>query len=206
MMDTASGSTMVDVAFALSGQRLPREHRRALAEALTVRLPWLADEPIAGVHRINIAAGAGEMALLSRRSRLTLRVQRARAQVLAALAGARLDLGDGFLVVAGPPSLRELQPHGTLYAHAVVADDIDEVAFLATVGAELAALGVVARAICGRLQSVGDGDQVRPGYSLMLDQLTPEAALRVLERGIGPRRLWGCGLFVGHKSAAAVGH
>ncbi|MCE3273209.1 MAG: Cas6 Crispr, partial [Ramlibacter sp.] len=35
--------------------------------------------------------------------------------------------------------------------------------------------------------------------------LTRAESLRVLRRGIGPQRLLGCGLFVPHKSAAAVG-
>jgi CRISPR-associated protein Cas6 len=203
----AAPPTMVDVAFALSGWGLPRSYPRALAEALARRLPWLAAEPDAGVHRINLAAGGAAVALLSGRSRLTLRVPRARVEALAALVGLRLDLGGEALHIVGAPQQRELLPHGTLYAHVVAAaGDDDEAAFLADVGAELAALGVAARSICGRLQSIGQGDQARPGYSLMLDQLAPEAALRVLERGIGPHRLWGCGLFVPHKSAAAVGH
>ncbi|MBL0151411.1 MAG: hypothetical protein IPP87_23235 [Ideonella sp.] len=37
-MDEAR-STMIDVAFALAGDVLPREHRRALADALAPRLP-----------------------------------------------------------------------------------------------------------------------------------------------------------------------
>jgi len=206
MMDGAPGSTMVDVAFTLTGQRLPREHRRALAEVLARRLPWLADEPAAGVHRINVASGAGPLALLSGRSRLTLRVPRGRIEALAALVGLQIDFGEHTLTVGGGSHTRELLPHGTLYAHVVAATDDDETAFLAAVDAELAALGVVARSICGRRQPIGGEGSPRAGYSLMLDQLSPESALCVLEHGIGPHRLWGCGVFVPHKSAAAVGH
>ena len=43
------------------------------------------------------------------------------------------------------------------------------------------------------------------GYSLMLDGLSAEGALRLLDAGLGPHRRLGCGLFVPHKSAAAVG-
>jgi hypothetical protein len=42
------------------------------------------------------------------------------------------------------------------------------------------------------------------GYSLMLDGLSPADSLRVLEAGLGRHRRLGCGLFVPHKSAAAV--
>lgn len=198
-------STMVDVAFALVGDALPREHRRALAEALAPRLPWLADTPGAGVHRINVSAGAGRQALLSRRSRLTLRVPREQAAALDVLAGAEFDLGDQRLRLDGPPRPRELLPHGALYAHVVAARSDDELEFLAAIDAELAALGITGRRMCGRLQHLDDGAAMLPGYSLMLDGLSPAHALRLLESGLGPHRLWGCGLFVPHKSAAAVG-
>jgi hypothetical protein len=43
------------------------------------------------------------------------------------------------------------------------------------------------------------------GYSLLLDGLSPEHALRVMCTGLGAHHELGCGLFVPHKSAAAVG-
>jgi hypothetical protein len=39
----------------------------------------------------------------------------------------------------------------------------------------------------------------------MLSGLNAAQSLRVLRQGVGPHRLLGCGLFVPHKSAAAVG-
>jgi CRISPR-associated protein Cas6 len=86
----------------------------------------------------------------------------------------------------------------------VAADEgVDELAFLQVVQAELAALGIAGRPICGRLQAM-EADRLH-GYSLMLDGLSAEGALRLLEAGLGPHRRLGCGLFVPHKSAAAVG-
>jgi CRISPR-associated protein Cas6 len=90
-----------------------------------------------------------------------------------------------------------------LYAHFVAAGDGDELAFLDAVAAELSALGVACRSICGRRQVVEGG--ALQGYSLMLDGLNAAGALRVLEAGIGRHRRWGCGIFVPHKSAVAVG-
>ena len=42
-------------------------------------------------------------------------------------------------------------------------------------------------------------------FSMMLHALVPEQSLRLQQHGLGPHRLLGCGLFVPHKSAAAVG-
>jgi CRISPR-associated protein Cas6 len=196
---------MVDVSYALSGAALPRDHRRLLADALGRALPWLAELPGTGVHRINVSQGGGPQLLLSQRSRLTLRVPRERVAALEALAGAVLDIGGHAVRLGEAATVRELLPHRTLYAHLVAAEGDDEIAFMAAVDAELAALGVPCRPICGKRQVVDDGGQPLPGFSLMLDGLARADALRLLETGLGGHRLLGCGLFVPHRSAAAVG-
>jgi hypothetical protein len=76
-------------------------------------------------------------------------------------------------------------------------------AFLRAARAELDALGVPCRAICGRHQVTEA--QALQGYSLMLDGLSAAGALCVLQAGLGRHRRLGCGIFVPHKSAAAVG-
>lgn len=193
---------IVDIAFTLAGDSLPRDHRRALADALERALPWLAGLHGAGIHRLNVSAGAGPRALLSGRTRLTLRLPRERARDAAVLAGTDIHVGRQQLHI-GAHHIRELLPYGTLYAHLVAADDADEGAFMRAADAELQVLGVPCRLICGRRQLVESG--VVQGFSLMLDGLAPAHALRVLEAGLGPQRRLGCGVFVAHKSAAAVG-
>ena len=202
MHDTAA--SMVDVSYALRGQALPRDNRHALARALERLVPWLADPSQAGVHHINIVAGDGPTALLSRRARLVLRVRRERLPELAPLQGATLDLG-GFTVHLGSdPAVRELLPYGTLYAYAVATADDDELAFLGSIESELEAMQVPCRRICGRRQLIDNDGERLTGFSLMLDGLSPADSLRVLESGLGRHRRLGCGLFVPHKSAAAL--
>jgi CRISPR-associated protein Cas6 len=194
---------MIDLAFAVAGETLPRDHRRELAAAIERALPCWPELESAGVHRLNVSAGGGPQALLSHRTRLTLRVPRERAIEALALEGADLQVGASRLRV-GAPQARELRPYSTLYAHLVAAaEGAEEADFLDGVAAELAALGVAGRPICGRLQVVEAG--TLRGYSLMLDGLTPAGALRILEAGVGRHRHWGCGVFVPHKSAVAVG-
>lgn len=197
-------SAMVDVAFPLAGSTVPRDHRRLLADALQAVLPWLGSAPGAGVHRVKVVDGLGERALLSQRARLVLRVPREQAAALAPLAGRELALG-GDSVRLGDPAPRELLAHHTLYAGFVAAPGDDELGFVAAVDAELQALGVRCERICGRESALDAGARPLPGFSLMLHALSAADALRVLERGIGPHRLLGCGLFVPHRSAAAVG-
>lgn len=201
---TTTASARVDVAFALQGHDLPRDHRLALAQAVAALLPWLADDPQAAVHPVKLVPGSGERSLLSGRARLVLRVARERVADLAVLAGRTLDVG-GCTLHVGEPHCRELLPHTTLYAHFVEAGEVDEGAFLDTVSAELQRLEVSCHRVCGREQRLRGPQQPLHGFSLMLHGLRAQASLRVLEQGLGGHRLMGCGVFVPHKSAAAVG-
>lgn len=203
---------MLDLAFTVQGHELPRSYRAALAEALQRVLPWLDEAGGAAVHRLNVVAcGDAGCLRLSGRTRLTLRLPRERvAEASARLCGLTLQLPAGHALRLGAAQQRELLPFGTLYAHFVAAAgndaDNDEAAFLAQVQRALATLGVGARVICGRHQQLEEG-AARPlgGYGVMLDGLSRDDSRRVLECGIGAYRLLGCGVFVPHKSAAAVG-
>lgn len=195
---------MVDVIFPLQGQTLPRDHRRALAQALERLVPRLSEAGRSGVHRINVVAGDGDTALLSQRARLTLRVPREVVAELAPLRGALLDVAGCELQIGASEVVRELLPHTTLYAHLVTTADEDELDFMGSIERELDALGVPCRPICGRRQVIDDDGTRVTGYSLMLDGLSPAGSLRVLEAGLGQRRSLGCGMFVPHKSGAAV--
>ncbi|MBK6854042.1 MAG: type I-MYXAN CRISPR-associated protein Cas6/Cmx6 [Burkholderiales bacterium] len=204
--------TMVDVAFAVeldaaaSTRALSHDYHHELAEALTLAWPPLANTPGIGVHPLRLSAGS--QALLSRRSRLTLRVPAAQLDDCLELVGCTLDL-TGCVLRLGSARAHELLPWGTLYAHLVSTsttrpdEDDDEITFMRRVYAELDALQVSARVICGRRHAIDGGRLV--GHGLMLDGLTTTHALRMLDTGLGPHRLLGCGVFVPHKSAAAVG-
>lgn len=201
--DAETPAEMVDLAFVTEGPSVPRDHRVLLADAVEAALPWLAATAGAGVHRLNLSQGAGGQPLLSRRTRLVLRVPRERAADAAVLVGRTLNLGAHPLKV-GALQARELRPWGTLYAHLVAADAAqDEAGFMRDVDAELRRMGVPCRPICGRQQLLEDGRLT--GYSLMLDGLSAGNSLRLQQQGIGRHRRLGCGLFIPHKSAAAVG-
>lgn len=202
-MDTIAATT-VDVVYPIHGERLPRDHRQALAEALECVLPGVTAWPGLGVHRVNVVAGTGSSALLSQRARLTLRVRREQLAAMAPLDDARLHVG-GHALQLGRAQVRELVPHGTLYSHLVTTDDDDELVFQAAVERELESLHVRARPICGHRDVVAIGSAGSlTGFSLMLDGLAPADSMQVLESGLGRHRRLGCGVFVAHRSAAAV--
>jgi CRISPR-associated protein Cas6 len=194
----------VDVAFALEGRALARDHAQALADALALRLPWLAGHPTAGIHAVKVVPGSGPQGWLSQRARLLLRVPQSREGELSALTGCTLGVAGSDLRL-GAPTPHRLLPHGTLYAYFVAARNDDETVFMQDVQAELDALRVGAHTVCGKRQQRRSDAGVLVGFSLMLHGLGAADSLTVQRRGIGPYRALGCGLFVPHKSAAAVG-
>lgn len=199
-------ATMIDVVFPLLGHCLARDHRLALADAIEVAAPVWAGLPRAGIHPIHLVANSGEPALLSQRARLVLRVPRNSVDLVEdSLADRELDV-DGHRVKLGMPHRRGLLPHNTLYAHFVAVDHgEDEGDFLAAINAELDALGARCHRVCGRRQHYRGREATLVGYSLMLHGLAAGDSLRVLEAGIGRHRRLGAGVFVPHRSAAAVG-
>ena len=199
----SADSTLVDVVFPLRARALPRDHAQALQQALCAQWPWLLTEPLAGVHPIKLVHGLEESALLSQRVRLAVRVSAARAEQLLALTEVAFSL-DGQALSLGAPHLRALQPHTTLIAHRVASDTADEITFMAAVAAELAELGIGGLPVCGLHHAIQVAGRRQDTFSLMLHQLAVQDSLRLQQHGLGPQRLLGCGLFVPHKSTAAV--
>ena len=193
----------VDVVFPVDGSTLARDHGQALQAALCAQLPWLGNEALAGIHAIKLVPGGADPALLSRRSRLLVRLGAARAADLLALRSLELDV-DGHILQLGAPHLRELQPHATLYAYKVAADSGDEMALMDAVNSELSVLAIGGERVCGKRQHMLVSGRTVTTFSLMLHALSPEQSLRLQQHGLGPYRLMGCGIFVAHKSAAAV--
>ncbi len=194
---------MVDVAFALRGGSIPADHGWNLFRLLSERLDWLAAEPDAGVHPIRGARAVAGEVHLGTRARLMLRLPRKRVEQSFALSGARLDLGDS--VEVGSAQVRPLFAHGTLYSQFVTTATPDEARFQRDVSAELQSASVGCKVVCGNMRRAQTQGAEIVGFSLMLHELSPEDSLRMQASGLGNGRKYGCGIFVPHKSAAAVG-
>lgn len=194
----AARLTVVDVAFAVSGGRLPRDHSLELWQALEHAAPSLAEDDATAVLPIR-AASAGDLGLvLARRSRLLMRLPEARIAAALELCGKRLELG-GTLIEVGAAKTRPLAPYATLYSQRVAAEDSDEPAFVRQVARELARLEIHSEFIIGKRSGARGEDGELSGYSVMLAGLAPGASLALQAAGLGAWRRLGFGVFVGHK-------
>ena len=190
----------VDVVFGLEGTSLPSDHAEALALAVAVWLPWLADEPTAGIHPLRTSPTSQGLVLLARRARLMLRVPADRAAASLGLGERRLDVGEGLAIGVG--AVKALAPSPTLYAGRVASAAKDERAFHDEVAGWLDVAGVRCEFISGRPRPFAAGGHEVRAYGLALHGLTPADSLEVQREGFGPHRRLGCGIFVPHKAIA----
>lgn len=198
------GDEVIDFVFGLQGRTIALDYADRLWRGLAEHLAWLRDEPEAGVHPLaGVSAGDVEL-YLTRRARLALRLPASRSASVGTLVGRRLDLGGEVLV--GAVSERRLSPARVLYASFVSMGEADEQRFLERCQSDLAAIGVGARQmVCGKARRSEGSEGEWRGFSLMIAGLDAPASLVVQRRGIGRERGRGCGVFVPHKSVAAVG-
>jgi CRISPR-associated protein Cas6 len=209
---------VVDLVFDIRCRELPVDHAHALWSALRRHLPELAEDDRLGVHSIHVAGSQngwerpdpklGQRLMLSRRTKLTLRVPKNRAdRVEQALRGAELDI-EGCTLTIGDSKRRLLSSQGTIFSRHVVLEEAeagDENAFLRRIVEHLRGRGIhVTKALCGRTVEIQGPDGSVLTRSVMIAGLGADESVRVQQEGIGPLRHMGCGIFIPHKGIAAV--
>jgi len=206
---------IVDVLFALQCRAILVDHSYALSRALLDAAPWL-DAPDCGIHSIHVAGsqngwerpahGGDQQLLLSRRTKLSIRVPAAKvAELRTALEGKTLDVGGAALTIGGGKP-RALGREGTLFSRYVAGPaNVDEEGFLRWAADTLAARDIrIRKALCGKTTALATPDGPLDTRSLMLAGLKPDESLRLQQQGLGPHRAMGCGLFIPHKGIDAV--
>lgn len=205
---------IADVVFSIRCRSLPVDHAYALSQAVSRALPWFAEEAHAGLHTIHVAeSGNGWMrpddpnALLhlSRRTKLMLRLPKQRIADAGRLTGQTLDVGGNALQVE-QAVVKPLSPITTLFSRYIVArEGLDEMAFMREAQALLADLGIKPKKmLCGMERVIATPERKIHTRSLMLADLAVEESVRLQQRGLGPGRTLGCGLFIPHKDIKEV--
>lgn len=206
---------VVDLRFRLEAGIIPLDHAQILGESLLQVLPWLPDEKNCGVHMIHVAASGNgwlrpedpenEVLCLSNRTRLHLRIPHHRVEDAQQLIGNTILLGDSAIKV-GKAQVKPLSDSTTIFARYIVSDnDESESDFMQRQLEALESMDIkVKKMLCGIQNVFKINEQVVHTKSLMLAELTPEESILLQEKGLGPLRLSGFGLFNAHKGIAPV--
>lgn len=195
---------VLDFQYELSAGEIPADHGPALYAEVLRHLPWLADTPDAGIHPVHGApSGRNDNLVINRRVKLVLRLPVARQEAAHALVGRSIDPGAGKMMI-GPLKEKNLTPFGTLYSHFVTLGNADEAMILAEIRRKLDELGIQCGLIPGLQRKMRTPDGEISGHTLMLHDLSMAHSLAVQESGLGLHRVWGCGIFIPHKSIKEV--
>jgi CRISPR-associated protein Cas6 len=199
----AHGSTMRDLQFDLVGLELAGDHGQLLHDEIARHLPWLPTCAGAGILAIHGADSGHGSLMISRRTRLWLRLPLDRAEEARALVGKELALGYAPIRI-GAMQIKPLSPFGYQYSPFVDLGTADEQGFMIAAQRELDALSIRCGMIPGKARKMHTSQGEVSGYSLMLHDLSLGDSVRLQEQGMGGHRLMGCGLFVPHKSIKEV--
>jgi len=210
----SEASKMIDVAYRINCKTLPFDHAYELSKEITKLLPWLVEDKLSGIHTLHGPdSGNGwmraedEEIFLSQRTRLIIRIPKEKValakqlenQILEVL-GNKIKIGKSnvkpFLVV------RDLICRFVLN-HEDVCENENE--FLSKMINELNSFEIsIKKAICGKTKNLTIDGKKRLGRSLMIADLSKENSVRLQDIGVGEGRIFGCGIFLPHKSIDAV--
>ena len=206
---------IVDVSFKVQCKQLPLDHAYALSQTIQKELPWIADEPQAGIHLIHGAeSGNGwirpqepdAILNLSRRTRFMLRLPKHRITDANQISGKQLEVG-GHKLELSHPQQKSLSPLTTIFSRYIITENIEnEEAFLDQAAKLLNKEGIqVKKMMSGRAHVLRMPGKNLSTRSLMIDGLEIEQSIYLQQHGLGEGRKIGCGLFIPHKGIDAVG-
>ena len=186
-----------------------------LAQALLDALPWLDKEERAGIHLIHGAESSHgwrrpedpehEVLHLSQRTKLVLRLPKERVADAREITGTVLMIG-GYRMEVGEARVRTLSSQTTIFSRYVVANENeDEEQFLQHAAGQMREMNIgVRKLLCGRSHVFHLPGQQIFTRRLMATDLTSEESIRLQQKGLGPGRKLGCGLFIPHKGITAT--
>lgn len=192
---------MIDIVFDLDGTSVPEGYPFALWSEVVRCLPWLKQENDAGILPLR-GSVSGEHLLLSKRTKLVLRVPMEHAAQAGQLSGKQLKV-DGNTLLVGKGKERALQAATTLHSY-IVESNLGEIEFLAAMKEKLHEMNIPCNLICDKHRKIRGVNQTLSGFGLVLHDLKPLASLEIQRIGLGGARHFGCGMFVPFKAISGL--
>lgn len=210
----------VDVHFNLQGKEIPADHGYHLLSSLSKIVPFLHDNPEIAVHPISGRLIGNRMLLITRNSRLIIRLPSEAISQILPLAGKDLNI-NGSVLKVGVPSTRALIPSARLYSRLVVIKGFTEPeTFLEAAQRQLSKMDVKGVPYLINQEHIKEANRERNGgthspylrrtlkirdkeivgFAMGVENLTAEESVLLQEKGIGGRRRFGCGVFIPYRS------
>lgn len=207
---------VLDVNFAIQCKELPIDHAWALSKAIVETLPWMENEPIAGIHNIHVAeSGNGwerpddcenETLRPSRRTKLILRIPKHRLEDVKTLINQTLNI-NGYPLTVGKMQEKPIVNSSVIFARYVLSSDEEtENAFLQRMSNDIKQLinENVKKMMCGKTYTIQTPDGKLLARHLMIADLKNESSVKIQQYGLGEARTLGCGLFMPHKGIKSL--
>ena len=205
-------SQMIDVAFHINCKILPYDHAYELSKAIINLLPWMKNTELSGIQTLHGPdSGNGwvrsenEEIFLSKRTRLVLRVPRADVIKTKSIEHKTINVL-GSEIKIGKSSIKSFLVVRDLICRFVLCNDTqNEEEFLSAIRNELKNHNIfIKKAICGKTKSLTIDGNKKFTRSLMIADLSKENSILLQDLGVGEGRVFGCGIFLPHKSIDAV--
>jgi CRISPR-associated protein Cas6 len=205
-------SEMVDLSFSVDCKELPYDHAYELSSEIIKLIPEIKNDKRNAIQTLHGPMSGngwvradGENIFLSKRAKLCLRVSKDHVEKIKEIEGKKIKLFGNDLNI-GKSKMKSFLVVRDLFCRFVSCnEDLPEDSFLEEVQTELRAYKVnINKALCGQSKRISFGDKTLYTRSLMIADLSKEEAVTLQEEGVGKHRLFGCGIFLPHKSIDAV--
>tara|TARA_A100001015_G_scaffold69080_1_gene76525 strand:- start:1318 stop:1809 length:492 start_codon:yes stop_codon:yes gene_type:complete len=142
---------------------------------------------------------------LSKRAKLIMRINKTQIDDIKDIEGKEIKLFGNSLKI-GVSKVKNFLIVKDLFCRFVISDKkISEDDFLEKIQMELRNFNVnIKKALCGKSMTINFDKNTEYTRSLMIADLSKEESLKLQEEGVGGKKLYGCGIFLPHKSIDAV--
>ena len=202
---------IVDVSFRVDCNKISIDHAYDLFEAVSSKLPIINDIDNLAIHSVYGAeSGAGwerpeTEIYLSKRTRFCIRTPVEYAEKVFSLDKQTLKVGE-YEMKLSKPNIKKLIITDTLFCRTVVVEhNKNEDEFLEDVKKSLNLMKInVKKMLCGKEHLIKTPKKILVGKTLLITDLGKLESIKIQELGIGLGKLYGCGIFLPHKSIAPV--
>lgn len=208
----ADDSDMAELSFSVNCKELPYDHAYELSSAILNLIPEIKNDKRNAIQTLHgPMSGNGwvrpdsENIPLSKRAKLIMRLNRNQINSIKSIEGKKIELFGNILKI-GESKVKSFLVVKDLFCRFVISDTkTSEDDFLHKIQTELRNFNInIRKALCGKSMLVNFGKETVYTRSLMIADLSKEESLKLQEEGVGEKKLFGCGIFLPHKSIDAV--